>query len=362
MKRLAIYLGPFAYGDKWDERNLEIGVIGGSEIWAIELSNEFVGRGYDVTLFADPSVEHDSPIGVHYAFWQTFRQVAASKPFDYIITSRRVDEITDDIPCDNIILMCHDTIVIGCEKKEDLKLHKIKKVCYQSLFQKYMLKKKYGLTNDDFMRTYEGIEMDRYADVDSFKKENKMLLSSGKGRGTEWLVKNVFPKIRSAVPDFQLNICGYFDKFSEPIYHQDGINLLGCVSKDELVRQQKESKIWVYPNHGYSTDGSLNAETFSITAIENAVAKCACILSNWGCFYSTLREYDGFVGSNLYQNIYLPMDNSNMKKFADLLANEAIKCLTNEEYRLNKVESSYNAAKKYDWALAADSFEKEWNS
>lgn len=70
-----------------------------------------------------------------------------------------------------------------------------------------------------------------------------------------WLIENVFPEIRKQVPDFEISICGYFDDFNEPIFQQEGIKVLGNITKDELAREQMSSKIWIYPNHGINSVG-----------------------------------------------------------------------------------------------------------
>ena len=103
-----------------------------------------------------------------------------------------------------------------------------------------------------------------------------------------------------------------------------------------------------------------NEETFSITAIENGAARNALILSDWGCWYTTLKGYEGFVGNGLFENPMMPMDEQYWDVYADIIARRAIKCLTNETYRKKLADSAYEVSKKYTWAYAADSFEKEW--
>ncbi len=51
MKKIGIC--PFVVREQfvWDETNDETRGIGGSEIWAINIANEFVKRGYDVYVF-----------------------------------------------------------------------------------------------------------------------------------------------------------------------------------------------------------------------------------------------------------------------------------------------------------------------
>ena len=358
---IGIYVGPNLYKNNWDEINLETGGVGGSEIWAIKLADEFSRNGDNVFIFGQPKENHISENKVNYIRYEYFQEYVENIKFDHIIMSRRVDGLYDNIPCDSIYLMCHDIGVINAENFNDLHLDKVKKIATQSLFQKEILKARYHLNDKFFMETCQGIDVNMYSDVDKIVKSNKMLLSQGKERGVNFIIEKVFPLIRAEVPDFEINLCGYHSNWDEDIYHQDGINILGNLCREDLIREQKESKIWIYANHGYHDNiTNYNGETFSITTIENAVAKNACILGDWGCFHTTLKEYKYFIGKDLYSDIFTPMDKEKLDDFAKEIANVAIKCLKDEEYRLKLVEDSYNIAKKYTWNFVADSFRDEW--
>lgn len=360
-EKIAIYCGKYAYGGYWDERNLEIGHIGGSEIWAIELSKEFSRRGYKVYLFGECESDHISNEGVEYVRYEKFRDFCFNIGFDHIIASRKIIDITDDLPCDDISVMCHDTVIIGANSLDDLKLgKKIKRIYVQSYYQKYMLQFKYNIPDCCICNTSEGIDIERYSDVDKIEKKNKMLWSSGKGRGIMWLIEHVLPLIRAEVPDFEINVCGYFDEHTEDIFRSPGVNVLGNITKDNLVKEQKESKIWIYPNHGLNSELKDNEETFSITAIENGAAKNALILSDWGCWFTTLKGYNGFIGNGLFENPVKPMDMGLWDEYAKQIAERAIKCLKDEEYRKSLASSAYEVSKKYTWSYVADSFINSW--
>ena len=360
METIGIFIGPHFYGKCWDEKNKETRGIGGSELWAIELADEFARSGDKVYIFGVPEYEHECSNGVVYKRYENFFSTIENIKFDRIIMSRRVDAIYDTIPCDNIYLMCHDCVIVSAINKDSLRLSKINKIFQQSTYQKEILKSRYGLNDSVFARTYQGIDVESYLHVDDSKKKNKTLLSQGKVRGIEWVIKNVFPLIKAEVPDFEIDLCGYASDYEEDIYKQEGINILGSLTKDELIARQKESKIWIYPNYGIESTGEQCGETFSITTIENAMARCACILGDWGPWHTTLEGYKYFVGNDLYENILTPMKQENWGKFAREIADMAIKCLKDEEYRLKLVEDSYNIAKKYTWKFVADSFREEW--
>lgn len=301
-KTIGIFVGPCCLFPTWDETDLngENKGLGGSEVWVVKIADEFARRGHRVVVFAVPDNHHISNTGVEWVHYSTFQEMTRKQHFDYIISSRRVDELYEDIPCKNIYLMCHDIVIINCTGPNDTKLSMVKKICYQSDFQKKFLAERYQIPETKFLRTFEGIDMEDYADAENVSKENYMCLSQGLNRrGSDLIIDEILPAIRKEIPDFTIGICGYDDDFSDARYRQNGIKILGKVTRKELCEEQKKAKIWIYPDHGYDGKDSssrINGETFSITTIENAIAGNACILGDWGCFHSTLEGYSGFIG------------------------------------------------------------------
>lgn len=359
MKKVAIYCFVPDTNFRWDENNYNTGQIGCSEIWAIKLSEELAKRGYEVYVFGNPNKEHQSKDGVLYFYTSSFKGVCSEYVFDYIILSRTLDPLKDIENCENIYLMCHDTSIIGTF---DLaKLNRIKKIFCHSNFQYEIIRKRYNLPDSKFAVTFEGVEPQLYDSNQNVEKKNKMVFSSGFGRGVRFFTEKIFPKIKKEVPDFEVDICSYTDSTNRPSMNQDGIHLLGNISREELVKRQCESKIWVYPDHGYDYEFNKAEDTFSLTAIENAYAKNACILGKWGCFASIFDGYDGFVGDDLYNGEMEPMEYDNVDIFYDELVADAVKCLKDEEYRLSKVKSSYECVKNNTWENVANTFESEFN-
>lgn len=355
MEKIAIYVGPYAYGRQWDETNLESRGIGGSEIWAARIAVEFARGGYDVWVFGDPETEHDSPEGVHYRRWENFGRICREERFDHIITSRRVDAIDNSVPCDDIILMTHDILVIGCETYEDLKPERVRKICFQSLSQKLILQKRYGIPDDKFMRTFQAIDMEPYADADDSRKENCMLWSTGINRGLRRIAEDIIPRVRKVVPDFTVYVSHYQESIGNTL--PEGMVFLGNLPKSELVRYQRQSKVFTYPNTGLMDNGGYNGETFSITTIENAMAGAVPVLGRWGCWFSTLKGgYDGFAGDGLYENILKPMDPYNIPEFVNELSAKTVRCLTDEKYRTELAAQARDICGKYTWQAAAATF------
>lgn len=360
MEKIGIYCLVPEENFKWDESNYNIGKIGGSEIWAIKLSETFAKRGYEVYVFGNPEKEHISSDGIHYFSNKSFKEICKNVNFNYIILSRTVEALDYIVNCNNIYLMCHDVTIFGNFNAD--KMNKIKKIFYQSDFQRKIIKEKYGIIDGKFKKTFEAIDQDIYDTYSNVEKKNKMVFSGGNGKCIRFFIENIYPKIKKEVSDFEVDICSYNDDCCRiSTENKDGIHNLGNVTKDELVKRQCESKIWIYPNHGYNYEFDRNDETFSVTAVENAYARNACILGKWGCFTSTLSGYNGFCCENIYENEEEPIDYDKLDDFYNELSTDAIRCLKDEEYRISKVKSSYECVKKYTWDNVADTFENVFN-
>ena len=358
MKTVGLYVGQLYFLPEkmhtWDERNLYEGGIGGAEVWAIEIASRLEQRGYHTIVFADCDNHHFAEDGVEYVPYRDLEKICSSYKFDYFITSRRTDVLRLDIQCENIYLMLHDPFVLYLNSEEDLHIEKIKGIFYQSSFQKRLLQSKYRCMKDElFCKTFQAIDASLYNGVDVAKKKNKMLWSSHKIRGARILIEKILPIIRAEIPDFEIDVCGYADDMTDDYFNAEGVNVLGNITKEELIKRQMESKIWIYPNWGRFEDRRINDETFCITAIENAMARNAIILANKTCFSTTLEGYEGFIGTDLFNGEIL--DDLFIDEFAKRLAEQAISLLKDEEKRQYLANNAFDICKKYSWDGAVES-------
>lgn len=333
---------------EWDETALNEG-IGGSETWAISVSSELSKLGFYVIMFADCE-HHFSSDGVEYYSYKEFVSVCNKTRFDYFIVSRFASIVSNTINCDNIFIIAHDNYILEAYNLSDLKLHLVSKIITLSTFQEKRLLEEYeGLTRDRFIRSGNGIDWGLYSDVDTYEKKNKMVWSSDKSRGAKYLITKILPIVRREIPDFEIDVCSYADNCTDDYFNVEGVNLRGRLSKADLAKLQKESKIWIYPNHGHFEDGTKLGETFCITAVENAAAKNAIICAGKHAFSDTLSGYDGFVGDECFGFNEWLMDESRLDEFAEKLARQAIELLKNEDERARLANLAYKICQKYTW-------------
>lgn len=342
----------------WDEENYYSG-IGNSEIWAIDIANEFVKHGYEVTIYGNPKNDHVSKEGVKYLKTEHLINNIDTLNFDFFISSRFIFPELNKVHATKKILMLHDMGIVGCNSFDDIKNSGITSIGYQSEYQKNMIQNRYLIPNQMFFKTFMGFNFEEYSiNVD---KKNKMVFHGGKNKGLYWFINHVFPKIKQEVPDFEVDFIENGLPLNEITFKRDGVNIIPYCNRIDLQKRQLESKIWIYANHGYDSKFNTETEVFCSELIENVLAKNACILSRWGCCRDILPGCEGFINDGLITDYFEPIDYENIDKFGEELANEAIKCLKNEEYRINKVKSFYDFAKQYTWNNAYQSFEDEFN-
>lgn len=368
-KVIGIYCGDFTYnGEYWDSNIVRTNGAGGSETWAVEMASEFNKIGFHVVVFCCCSVWHFDNEGVEYVPYQYFEGRAEYQHFDYFISSRRSEEITEKINCPSIYIMSHEIGIFNkfwgnFETFSGLRMDIVKKIGVLSEWHKQATLKLYPeLREDQLFITSNGIDQTLYKKIDYSKKKNMMVWSTTLNRGMTFFGKYVLPKILNEVPDFELNICSYCLDIKGEIPEGPNVHFLGTLTKSELAELQKQAKIWILPNYGYNDFGKPLHESFCMTAVENAMAENALIFFNKDGLTTTLEGYSGIINADWFNDspVSRNISEEEYEKLAEELAGRAIELLKNE----NKCRDLANEAKeicwKYTWNNAAMSWIKEW--
>lgn len=352
-KVIGIYCGA-PYPREWDETSLNEG-LGGSESWAIYLSNEFANRGYKIVIFNTCSENHISKEGVEYINYLQFDSYCENNSFDYFISSRLTEEISENIKCDNIYIIAHDLVIIN----DDIKEKFVKKYAFlsNSGFEFFSRYNKVPL--EKVMFTSNGVDASLYKDVDTYEKKNQAIWSSCPERGLVNFINYTLPYIVKEVPDFKLIVTSYNDDLPKYAINNPNVEVLyKKSSKEELAKLQMESKLWIYEPAMF--------ETFCITAVENGFAKNALLCSDVGALKDTLNGLSTLIKSDAVyyngNNGHFEIVDFHYRIVAHLLAKQAIKVLKDDKYRKQVADEAYNICKRYTWQAAADTWENEWNS
>lgn len=349
---------------------------GGTGRWFFELSRELMNMGYYVILFGKMDNGGGPNFGRHYGPYnidimslEGFEYIREIQHFDHFISVGSMHVFEKPINCNSLYIMCHNNYTELVDEHDvyydPYKFNKILKYAVLSEDSKNRIKPQvgYNTTDRDFFVTINGVDQSFYADVDDYQKRNKMVWSSRPERGLKTFIKYVYPIIKMAVPDFELDVCSYIDpKYLDMNEYliDDSIHFLGRLSQEELAKIQKESKIWVYPNLGVTDDLVFFHETFCITAVENALSKNAIIcLGDKDGIQTVFNGYNAFLDGNLFDEngmIYTHM----YEKVGREMAEMAILALKNEDFRVSLADQTYKLSQKYTWKNAALGWVKEW--
>lgn len=365
-KVIGIYCGDFRIsdGNNWDSDYVRENGAGGSETWAVEIASAFARKGFHVIVFGCPDTWHFDKDGVEYVPYYLFESRIEYQHFDYFISSRRAEEISDKISCDNIYIMSHEIGIFNgywgnFETYEGLKMNMVKKIGVLSEWHKEAMMNLYPQLSDDrLFLTFNGIDQKLYSE-NNYEKRNMMVWSSCLCRGLRFFSKFVFPKIKSEIPDFEVNICSYNTDIYSEIPSGDGFNFLGTLDKASLAELQKQAKIWILPNYGRDDFGRELHESFCITAVENAMAGNAIVCLNKDGLTTTLNGYSGILNADFFDE-FSDYSDADLESVGSLIASSAIDILKNDELRLSLAIEAKSICVKYNWDSAVETWLDEW--
>jgi glycosyltransferase involved in cell wall biosynthesis len=371
-KKIGIWTGPG--WEKWTRETVDAG-MGGSETWAAELAAEFSRRGNQVFLFGDCQEPHIDRDGVAYYPHQEMEDVLRYDWLDVLISSRSIEPIRlKNLHASQVFVMVHD-VFIHQDPHHDLMDWRVKRFAYLSDWhQEFLCQHHKSLNPQKMFMTMNGVNQDLYhanshdgltletAWISNPRiwKKNQSVYSSSPDRGLLQLLQ-IIPEIRKAVPDFRLLVAYGFHNWESAAKHrnnpqemahiaeikslmnQPGVEYLGRIDKKTLARHQMESKCWLMPEWF--------SETFSITAVENGLARNALLSSDLAGLKTTVGHLGGILipWTGEYTSGY-------MKRFTE----EAIRILQDDDWRRHWANSAYEKMKGYTWQAAADGWERQF--
>jgi GT2 family glycosyltransferase/tetratricopeptide (TPR) repeat protein len=369
-ERIMIWTGPA--WEPWNKAKVDEGMAG-SETWATYLADAFTKKGYDVIVYNDLLIDdkekmlfepvEGSSNTVKYRHYSKLEEDVRYLYVDYFISSRSVAPFKYKLHTHHHYTMIHD-VFLNLDPNFDVMPWKVEKYACLSEWHKQFLMKHHKIPENKLFLTANGVVQELYSDVDTYVKKNKMIYSSSCDRGLYQLLL-MFPKIKEQVPDFELFVAyGFFNWKSmcknrndtgsliliekiEDLLKQPGVIYLDRVDKKTLAHHQKESKVWLMPEWFH--------ETFSITAVENGLAKNALLTTDLGGLKTTvggagiLLSPEGLSRDNVYPESYV-------SKFIE----ESVKLLKDEDYRLKWAYKAHNKMKEYNWDKIADGWVEQF--
>lgn len=295
-------------GISFDENSLNKSGLGGSETWAVQLSNAFKERNIDVTVMCSCNA-HVANNGVQYASFSEFNNIMKTQKFDLCIISRFYSDLIGVIDeckaCDNVWIQAHDPIIFGDTFDSIKCLPCFKGVATLSAYQERTLHEKNGVDWCCMARTGNGVDTRLFEGLD-FTAKNKRLLHSSCFYRSGKIMKDEIAMRLGLLMDGGVDFCSYADSPKE--YDNVYSKYIGSFNKSDLYRQMAERYCWFYP---LTMD-----ETFCITMIENVMCENDIILP---MNYGNTSVLEPFVNDVTMKHNFL-----GDKTEFDLAVNEAI--------------------------------------
>jgi glycosyltransferase involved in cell wall biosynthesis len=337
--------------EKWDYRNLKTG-IGGSEIWQIQLSRKLSDLGYRVISFCDCK-ESSFDGSVEWKPYTDYNKWVDEHWVDYAIISRTTDPLHLPLRAEKIFVQIHDVWLLS--PKDQLFLDKVDKFCVLSDWHKEFVKGHHQIPDDKLVLTANGIEFDRFDELNVERDPFRLIWTSSLDRGLD-NVLYMWPFIKEKVPEATLHVFyGLYNwkesakrrndteglkkiEALEKSLDQPGVFFEDRVSQDRLALEFKKSSLWLYP--------SWFSETFCISAIEAQRAGVPVIANKYAGLITTLGDSALLLGNG---DAWWPYSKEGREAFIA----ETVSILTDRtkwEYWSTK---GFENSNKYSWEKSA---------
>lgn len=287
----------------------------GSEIMAINMSNEFKKKGYNVILFGNFKTETKE-----YQSLSNYKSFLSNNYIDILIVSRCVDNLIYNDNIEKVYLWVHDVLPDG----DIFQTHetKFKGVICLSEWHKQNICKEYNFPKEMVYIIGNCVYLDRF-NFEIKKIPYKFVYTSCPTRGLDKLIE-LIQKIKKVYHTTTLNI--FVDKQKvnpntiKIIESLDYVKLNDRLSQDLLAKELLSCDIWLYPTH-------FN-ETFCITALECQLSNILCISTGLGSLSEINKGVIYKEEKELFAKLKL-LENENIKK---LILNKQYKWAKEQTY------------------------------
>jgi len=154
----------------WDDRNLEIGNIGGSEVWTIHLAREFDKLGYRVIVFNDCPNMKKSFGNIEYVHWTEFGNWQEMNFIHHFISSRSLEPFKLNIRAKNKFCVLHDIWIMLNEQNDIVYKDRVDKFFCLSKRHKEFVVDHHKIEENKILITANGIDFARFQDTNEDKR------------------------------------------------------------------------------------------------------------------------------------------------------------------------------------------------
>lgn len=270
--------------------------IGGVESAIIYLAEALARLGHRLVVFNN-SDEHGTMNGVEYARWPSLQErCVAERP--HVVVSVRAWELIGSTRLAPLQIFWsgdgfYQPYIQGLS--DPAAREQIDFVMLQSDWQAATYIAELGIPAWQVLMTRLGAAASANGEeppADDAPRSRRLVYASIAERGLDVLLQ-VFPRIRAACPDAELEIFSSLRLYGKTdaedqsefggIYARtkaEGVTLVGTVPQPELARRLRDARVLAYPNNV--------PETFCIAAIEAAAAGCPVVTTSLGALPQTV--------------------------------------------------------------------------
>ena len=322
---------------EWDGEIALTRGVGGSEIAAIKMAEEFVSRGTPCIVFNERK-EAKTINGVEYRPLSGLYDYFSKKIPALHVAWRHNHKLTDA----KTVVWQHDLFVPGTEDHS-----KYDKMLVLSPFHKKFVQSIHQIPDEKFMLTKNGIDPKRFDGLDLSQKDPyKLVWSSSPDRGLDICI-SILDIVRDRYPVTLEIFYGFdnmikmgkqadVDRYMQLINDRPWITLVGNVAQSELPKYLSKASAWLYAT---SFD-----ETSCIGALEMILCGVYPIVRKKGALPDTLAQY-------IDQGMATCIDSDPKKGIGPLLEYADEVCKVIEEKRWQKIVAS---PENHSWSKVCD--------
>ena len=332
--------------------------LGGSESAAIYMARELVRAGDSVTVFSNT----DKPggyDGVHYLPLAQARDYVSNIPHDITIVQRLPEFFAAPTASKLNVLWCHDLALKRNEQTFKGALWNVDRVMVVSGCMKQQYKQVYGLPDELFYVTRNGVDF-TMATSDVVRDRKKLMYCARPERGLDVLLEYIMPRLLREDPEITLHIAGYDNTVPQmqPFYDHcrvlaaqlgNRVTWLGALTKQALYAQYASAGVYVYPTP--SPTSPEFAEVSCITAMECMLNGLPIVASDRGALGETLGAAGLLIGGQHGTTVYY-----------DAFA-EAVLALVRNDVSYNwHAARGLQRVKSFDWTLIANEWQRDFTA
>lgn len=345
---------------EWDYKIAMEKGVGGSEEAVINLSREFVKRGYNVTVYnncGNKTKEYNGVIYKPYWSWN-FRDKQ-----DITILWRYPRYANYEINSEKVFVDLHD--VIPEAEFTEKRLKKIDKIFVKSDFHRRLFP---SIEDEKFVIIPNGIDISLF-DIEVERDKYLLVNTSSPDRSLSALIE-IFKKVQEKIPEVKLKWAYGWDIFDiSHIGNQEAIawknlmineikklknfEILGRINHREVAKLYKKGNIFIYPTEF--------AEIDCISARKAQLAGCYPITTDFAALDTTIKFGDKIKSSKTkdnwckaYQFDFAVKD----EKMIDIFVDKIVEKIKNP---VKDREEMMKWGEEFSWEKIADKWIKHFN-